>query len=79
MLYWIDVSFSALFSIELMLKMIALGLFRPPNAYLRSAWNCLDAFVVVSAIVDILISDVYELGFVKVRTCYTSCDLGQCA
>ena len=43
----VDFFFLIVFTIEMLIKMLAMGLMLPKNAYLRSAWNWLD-FVVVS-------------------------------
>lgn len=42
----IDIILTVLFTIEMIIKIIALGLVMHPTAYLRSYWNCLDCFVV---------------------------------
>jgi len=37
----------AIFTLEVILKIIAYGLCLHPNAYLRSGWNLLDFIIVV--------------------------------
>ena len=41
-----DAIFAAIFTLEMVLKCIAFGLFREEQAYLRDAWNWLDVVVV---------------------------------
>ena len=43
-------SFTIIFTIECILKIIALGFFMEDNSYLRDAWNCLDFIIVISGI-----------------------------
>ncbi|KAF6033619.1 hypothetical protein EB796_008072 [Bugula neritina] len=46
-----DYIFTGVFTIELLLKIIDLGLILHPKAYMRDAWNILDALVVVCALI----------------------------
>jgi len=49
-----DICLTSLFCLEMVLKIIALGFFFQPRAYLRSSWNILDfvvVFVSLSAII----------------------------
>eukprot|EP00965_Chrysotila_dentata_P046123 1533647-Pleurochrysis_carterae.AAC.1 len=46
----LDVAFASAFAIEMLLKMLAYSLINATNAYLHSAWNRLDAFVVFSSV-----------------------------
>lgn len=43
----IEYIFLAIFTMEVILKIIAYGLCLHPNAYLRSGWNLLDFVIVV--------------------------------
>ncbi|KAL0023530.1 hypothetical protein WJX79_008642 [Trebouxia sp. C0005] len=47
-----DLIFVACFTLEMCLKVVALGLVAHPGAYLRSPWNQLDAVVVITSIVS---------------------------
>ena len=47
-------AFTVLFAIEMALKIWAQGLIIHKNAYLRDAWNWLDAVVVVTGILEML-------------------------
>jgi len=42
--------FNALYSIEMVLKIMGLGFILGENAYLRDSWNILDFVIVMSAI-----------------------------
>jgi hypothetical protein len=40
--YWADLLFTIIFTLEMVMKLIAYGLyFGEPDAYLRDAWNCM--------------------------------------
>jgi hypothetical protein len=53
----IDLIFTCLFTIEAMVKIMAKGFMfnelGPVEAYIRSYWNILDGFVVMSSLVDL--------------------------
>lgn len=58
----IDAVFAALFGIEVLIKMTALGVIRAnPFSFFRSGWNTFDFVIAVMAIVDVLI-DSRRLG-----------------
>ncbi|KAG7696870.1 hypothetical protein KL950_001797 [Ogataea haglerorum] len=44
----VDLVFSILFTLEFLIKVIADGFARTPNAYLRSAWDAIDFVVLIS-------------------------------
>ncbi|EDO36844.1 predicted protein [Nematostella vectensis] len=48
--------FLGIFTIEMMVKVIALGLWIGPDAYLRSGWNVMDGFLVVISWVDVIVT-----------------------
>jgi len=48
--------FLAIFTIEMFIKVIALGLCFGRNSYLRSAWNVMDGFLVVISWVDVIVT-----------------------
>ena len=50
-----DYCFTAIFTIELILKIIVLGFVMHPGSYLRDPWNVIDAIVVLSAFVNFLL------------------------
>ena len=58
--------FTVLFAIEMLLKIVAQGLFFHKNAYLKDAWNWLDTVVVVTGILEMM-----HLSWFKVRALRT--------
>lgn len=50
----LDIVLTALFGIEMVMKMITYGLILGEHAYLRSAWNFLDCFVVIVSILALV-------------------------
>ncbi|KAH9513030.1 Voltage-dependent T-type calcium channel subunit alpha-1H [Bulinus truncatus] len=48
--------FTLVFSIEMMIKVIAKGFFIGKHAYLKSGWNVMDGFLVIISLIDIFIS-----------------------
>lgn len=51
---WIDISFTILFTIEMIINVIALGFIynKKQKAYLKNPWNVLDFVVVVTSLID---------------------------
>ncbi|KAA0147079.1 hypothetical protein FNF31_07654 [Cafeteria roenbergensis] len=49
-----ELVFTLLFTVEMLLKIVAMGLVLGKGAYLRDAWNVLDCLVVVSGLVGII-------------------------
>ena len=48
----IDITFTIIFGMEMVAKIIAFGLYQDDDgAYLRDPWNCMDCFIVVIGIV----------------------------
>jgi hypothetical protein len=60
-----EIVFTVLFIAEMVLKIGAMGLFLHPNAYLRDAWNWLDALVVITGVLSMLL-DGGSLSFLRV-------------
>ena len=58
--------FTILFTLEMILKILAQGLIIHRNAYLRDAWNWLDFVVVVTGIMEMT-----EVSWFKVRALRT--------
>eukprot|EP01012_Entosiphon_sulcatum_P008171 TRINITY_DN14339_c0_g1_i2.p1 TRINITY_DN14339_c0_g1~~TRINITY_DN14339_c0_g1_i2.p1 ORF type:complete len:1845 (-),score=307.13 TRINITY_DN14339_c0_g1_i2:77-5611(-) len=50
-----NIVFTVLFAIEAVMKIAVFGFWFADDAYLRSPWNCLDLFVVVTAILGLFI------------------------
>jgi len=51
----IDIAFTSIFTLELILKVFALGLYEKPTAYIRSAFNILDGLVVITSLASLAI------------------------
>ncbi|ESO92789.1 hypothetical protein LOTGIDRAFT_120374, partial [Lottia gigantea] len=56
-LSYFDYVFTAVFTIEMLLKVVDLGLVLHPGAYCRDLWNILDATVVICALVAFAFND----------------------
>jgi len=52
--------FTFIFTVEMVIKVIAFGLIIGSDAYLKNGWNRIDFFLVVMSIVDIIITLVAE-------------------
>jgi len=61
---YLDTIFAIIFIIEMVIKLVALGLFFMPGAYLKSPWNWLDAIVVMVSIIDFAVPN--GPGFLRV-------------
>ncbi|KAM8961278.1 voltage-dependent T-type calcium channel subunit alpha-1H isoform 2-T2 [Pelodytes ibericus] len=48
--------FTAIFVVEMAIKVVALGFISGDNAYLQSSWNVLDGILVFVSIIDIIVS-----------------------
>lgn len=60
-LNFFDYAFTGVFTVEMLLKVVDLGIFFHPGAYLRDLWNIMDATVVICA----LVSFGFEIGYVN--------------
>uniref|UniRef100_A0AAY4EQ57 Voltage-dependent N-type calcium channel subunit alpha n=1 Tax=Denticeps clupeoides TaxID=299321 RepID=A0AAY4EQ57_9TELE len=59
MLKYLNIIFTALFSLECIVKMIAFG----PLNYLKEAWNVFDLITVLGSITDILVTEIKVILF----------------
>ncbi|KPJ06664.1 Voltage-dependent calcium channel type A subunit alpha-1 [Papilio machaon] len=57
-LNYFDYAFTGVFTVEMLLKIVDLGILFHPGAYLRDLWNIMDAAVVICA----LVSFGFEIG-----------------
>ena len=46
--------FQAAFTVEMLMKAVALGVVHHPHAYLRSTWNCIDFLVVIGGFISFI-------------------------
>ncbi|XP_052754604.1 LOW QUALITY PROTEIN: voltage-dependent calcium channel type A subunit alpha-1 [Galleria mellonella] len=60
-LNYFDYAFTGVFTVEMLLKIVDLGILFHPGAYLRDLWNIMDAAVVICA----LVSFGFEIGGVR--------------
>ncbi|CAB3257221.1 unnamed protein product [Arctia plantaginis] len=60
-LNYFDYAFTGVFTVEMLLKIVDLGILFHPGAYLRDLWNIMDAAVVICA----LVSFGFEIGGVN--------------
>lgn len=51
-LNYFDYCFTCVFTIEMLLKVVDLGIILHPGSYLREFWNIMDAVVVICAAVS---------------------------
>jgi voltage-dependent calcium channel len=58
---WTDIIFSAIFTIEAVIKIIADGFMFTPNAYIRSIWNQIDFFVLITLWINV-VADLTDRG-----------------
>lgn len=65
-LNYFDYAFTGVFTVEMLLKIVDLGILFHPGAYLRDLWNIMDAAVVICA----LVSFGFEIGYVKYNSIY---------
>ena len=62
----IDVVMTIIFSIEALMKIIAMGfIFNGENSYLADGWNILDFFIVLSSVFSLLPGVSTSISFVK--------------
>ena len=63
----IDFYITIIFTVECVLKIIALGLlFNGENSYLRVMWNVLDIFIVITSIISMMDFTGQDISFIKV-------------
>lgn len=51
-LNYFDFAFTGVFTAEMLLKIVDLGIILHPGSYLREFWNIMDAVVVICAVVS---------------------------
>lgn len=61
-----DPVFTCFFTVELLLKVVALGLIADQRSYLRDSWNCLDLVVIISSLISFMPDVNNNLGFLRV-------------
>lgn len=61
----VDIGFNYAFIVEMMVKLISMGIIMDENSYLRDEWNQMDFFIVMTSIVDMSL-DGLEIKFIKI-------------
>ena len=61
----LDVTFTSIFLLEMLLKVLAFGLLGEPDGYLRSWWNLLDASIVTTSVLSLVLSDAENLSALR--------------
>ena len=54
----IDIFMNLMFLLEMCVKIAALGLFMDEGSYLRESWNQLDCFIVLTSMLDMMLTNV---------------------
>ena len=62
----IDIIFNAIFTLEMVLKMIGYGIWRGPGAYLKTGFNRLDCFVVLSSLITYAVGDAIPVKTLRI-------------
>ncbi|CAH8830495.1 unnamed protein product [Trichobilharzia szidati] len=60
-LVYLNTAFTAMFTMECLLKLIAFG----PKSYFRDSWNTFDFITVVGSITDVLVSELHDSSFLN--------------
>jgi len=63
----LDVFFTVIFALEMVLKCVVYGFIQPKIAYLKDGWNVLDSFIVTVSIMSVIVGDKIE-SFRSLRT-----------
>eukprot|EP01060_Flectonema_neradi_P028643 TRINITY_DN3854_c3_g1_i1.p1 TRINITY_DN3854_c3_g1~~TRINITY_DN3854_c3_g1_i1.p1 ORF type:complete len:2094 (+),score=318.99 TRINITY_DN3854_c3_g1_i1:61-6342(+) len=53
--YFADLSFTVIFVVEMVAKIIVFGIWKAPHAYLRDLWNCVDFVVVLTSLLGLFV------------------------
>jgi len=61
----VDTFLTLSFLIEMLTKLVSLGLIMDNGSYLRDTWNCMDCFIVHTSMLDLILSNV-NLPFIKI-------------
>ena len=64
-LNYIDIVFTAIFTVEMSLKILSYGFVMDMNSYLTDSWSKLDFFIVFFSLMDLALSSL-NLGFLKI-------------
>lgn len=80
-LNYFDYAFTGVFTIEMLLKIVDLGIILHPGSYLREFWNIMDAVVVICAAVsfgfDMSYVSLTTLQLINISLCVCLCPRGR--
>lgn len=67
----LDIIFTALFTLECMVKIVRNGFFVSQTSYLRDSWSILDFVIVITSLIDLSLESV-QLPILKVQDLFNS-------
>ena len=70
-LFIVDCCFTAIFTLEMIIKLIALGFTMSPGTYTTDGWNIMDGFIVLLSLVELVLSQTAGASFGWVRSLRT--------
>lgn len=68
-----DYAFTGVFTVEMLLKVVDLGIILHPGSYLREFWNIMDAVVVICAAVSFGFDMRYAICFQRYHFKFSTC------
>ncbi|KAI5294305.1 calcium channel protein [Ascosphaera acerosa] len=63
---WTDIGFAVLFTVEVVIKVIADGMFWTPNAYFRGPWGLIDGIVLVTMWINVVTAFSHDTTVLRV-------------
>lgn len=70
-LFIVDCCFTAIFTLEMVIKLLALGFTMSPGTYTTDGWNIMDGFIVLLSLVELVLSQTAGASFGWVRSLRT--------
>ena len=70
-LFIVDCCFTAIFTLEMIIKLVALGFSMSPGTYTTDGWNIMDGFIVLLSLVELVLSQTAGASFGWVRSLRT--------
>ena len=62
---WMDTGFTVLFTVEMLMKSVSMGVVLDKGTYLREGWNVVDCFIVTFSLIDLSVSSI-NIPIIKV-------------
>ena len=69
MLFYVEYTFNIIFTIEMLIKMLAIGVIHAKHSYLRDPWNVLDFAVVAGGWASVFLEDTVLPQYVPCALC----------